>query len=165
MQWISEFRPGPHTSRCQTSASQNTPASESGLRKPLSHRWTKIPGSNNSLYACPQGPLVLEMSLEVTAVIPTPSVSPSLPESGEKKVHGFSRASWVAETPDTHFTGCTVPGAALAADSAGSCWTSFRTRSGSPAPAALAHNGIKVPASNHTLHPRSLKPGAPVPPG
>lgn len=132
MQWNSELRPGPIHPDVRLLPARTLWLQESGLQKPLSHRWTKIPGSSNSLYACPQGPLVLEMSLEVTAVISTPSVSPSHPESGEKKVHGFSRASWVAETPDTHFTDCTVnqwhwrsvPGAALAADSTGSYWTS-----------------------------------------
>lgn len=152
----------PHASRCRTSVSQKT-----GFRNQDfgSHLVTDGP-KDLSMYVS-RGPLALRLSLEVTAVTPTPSLSPSLPARGEKKVHGFPRAPWVAEAliPTCPHQGCTVnqwhwkavTGTALATDSSGSSWTSLRVRIGSPAPAALTYSGDQVPASCHTLQPRSLE--------
>lgn len=92
----------PCISRCMTSVSQKT-----GFRNQDfgSHLVTDGPKGliqvTLSMYVS-KDPLALKMSLEVTAVIPTPSVSPSFPARREKKVHEFPRAPWVAESTDTH---------------------------------------------------------------
>lgn len=134
----------------------------------------KVPVQVTLSMHVPRGPLALKMSPEVTAVTPTPSVSSSLPASGKKKVQGFPRVPWVAETPDTHLPTPRLhcEPEALKGFARGGIMLIALGPAGPPedekwwpSPSALLHNGDQVPASCHALHPRSLEPGALPPPG